>query len=131
MPGTFKIDTAGTFATAILMASAAKAEFGQPGQQAVSASGERKWQTDLAVTFHANQPGMRPVSEVISVTITGPPTDPAAGIPVGALVELDDFRVGWTAPESRENGRVRGGRPWYSAAGIRQAHQRGSKGEAA
>ena len=71
MPGgTYVIDTRQTFQTAILMGSAPKTKFGTT-EQDVSQLGEKKWAVEAAVTHHA-QAGMRPVSEVISITITGP-----------------------------------------------------------
>ncbi len=128
MPGTFTIDTPRTFATMILMGSAPKLKFGGT-EQDVSANGERKWQVEAAITFHP-QPGMRPVSEVINVTVTGPPSDPAAGIAHGSAVELADFRVGFSAPEHGEGTRIRGGRPWYQASAVRPLNGRpGPKGE--
>ena len=65
---------------------------------------------------------MRPVSEVIEVTLTGGDSNPAASIPPGTPVEFGNFRVGVSAPEMRDNGRgprVSGGRAWYSAQGVR------------
>lgn len=127
MPGTFTIDTPRTFTTMILMGSAPKLKFGST-EQDVSANGERKWQLEAAVTFHA-QPGMKPVSEVLPVTVTGPPTDPAAGIPPGSQVELADFRVGFSPPEHGEGTRIRGGRPWYQASGVRPLNGRPGPGK--
>jgi hypothetical protein len=115
--GTYAIDTGQTFSTVILMGSAPRLKFGTT-EQDVSANGEKKWELQTAVTFHA-QHGMRPVSEVITVVVTGPPADPAAQIPPGSQVELAGFRVGISTPEHRENGRIMGGRPWYQASGVR------------
>src|SRR5580692_13172258 len=78
MPGTLTIDTAATFQAVLLMASGPKLKFGSTKQD-ISARGERKWDVQAAVTFHA-EPGMKPVSEVIAVTVTGPGTDPCAGL---------------------------------------------------
>jgi hypothetical protein len=52
------------------MASGPKLEFGST-EQDVSARGERKWDVQAAVTYHA-EPGLKPVSEVIAVRVTGP-----------------------------------------------------------
>jgi hypothetical protein len=120
--GTYAIDTRSTFSTVILMGSGPRLKFGT-GEQDVSASGEKKWELQTAVTFHP-QHGMRPVSDVITVVITGPPADPAAQIPPGSQVELDGFRVGISAPEHRENGRIMGGRPWYQASAVRAVNGR-------
>ena len=70
MPGTLTIDTTATFQAVLLMASGPKLKFGST-EQDISARGERKWDVQAAVTYHA-EPGMKPVSEVIAVTVTGP-----------------------------------------------------------
>jgi hypothetical protein len=131
MPGTLTIDTAATFQAVLLMASGPKLKFGST-EQDISARGERKWDVQAAVTFHA-EPGMKPVSEVIAVTVTGPATDPCAGLASGTAIVFDRLRVGFSVPEARENGRgIRGGRPWYQAGDVHQAHPaRPAKTEAA
>ena len=113
------------------MASVPKLKFGST-EQDISARGERKWDVQAAITFYA-EPGMKPVSEVIAVTVTGPATDPCAGLPSGTTIVFDRLRVGFSVPEVRENGRgIRGGRPWYQAADVHQAHQsRPAKADAA
>ena len=121
--GTYAVDTNRTFSTVILMGSGPRLKFGTQEQE-VSANGERKWSIESAVTFHPTSPNMRPVSEVISVVVTGPPSDPAASIPPGSAIELDGFRVGISPPEQRDNGRIAGGRPWYQASGIRPVNGR-------
>ena len=119
MPGTLTIDTAATFQAVLLMASGAKLKFGST-EQDISARGERKWEVQAAVTYHA-EPGLKAVSEVIAVTVTGPAADPCASIPPGTAIIFDKMRVGFSPPEARENGRgIRGGRPWYQAADVRQ-----------
>ena len=115
MPGTFIIDTGRTFTVARLMASAPKLRF-QSTEQDVTADGELKWEVQVALTWRVN-PGKRPVAEIVSVTIPGG-SDPAAGIPDGSPIELDEFRVGISSPERTDKG-VRGGRPWYQATAVR------------
>ena len=78
MAGTLAIDTSATFQAVLLMASGPKLKFGST-EQDISARGERKWDVQAAVTYHA-EPGMKPVSEVIAVTVTGPATDPCATV---------------------------------------------------
>jgi hypothetical protein len=131
MPGTLTIDTTATFQALLLMASGPKLKFGST-EQDISARGERKWDVQAAVTFHA-EPGMKPVSEVIAVTVTGPATDPCAGLASGTAIVFDRLRVGFSVPEARENGRgIRGGRPWYQAGDVHAAHTgRPAKTEAA
>ncbi len=121
MPGTLTIDTAATFQAVLLMASGPKLKFGST-EQDISARGERKWDVQAAVTYHA-EPGLKPISEVIGVTVTGPANDPCASIAPGTPIVFDKMRVGFSPPEARENGRgIRGGRPWYQAADVHQAH---------
>ena len=104
---------------------------GQPGAGLKFAAEDRgadgRADVQAAVTHHA-EPGMKPVSEVIAVTVTvtGPGTDPCAAIPPGTPIVFDRMRVGFSVPEARENGRgIRGGRPWYQAADVHQAQQAG------
>jgi hypothetical protein len=121
MPGTLTIDTGATFQAVLLMASGPKLKFGST-EQDISARGEHKWDVQAAVTYHA-EPGMKPVSEVIGITVTGPSADPCASIPPGTPIVFDKMRVGFSPPEARENGRgIRGGRPWYQATDVHQAH---------
>jgi hypothetical protein len=129
MPGTLTIDIPATFQAVLLMASGPKLKFGST-EQDISARGERKWDVQAAVTFHA-EPGMKPVSEVIAVTVTGPGADPCASIPPGSPIVFDKMRVGFSVPEARENGKgIRGGRPWYQAANVHQAQpQRPAKSD--
>lgn len=124
MPGTYTVDTSSTFTAALLMASAPKMKFGTT-EQDITANGERKWEVQAAVTF-TSEPGMRPVSEVITVTVAGG-TDPAAQIPPGSPIAFERFRVGFSAPERGQNDRIRGGKPWYQAAGVRSVQHRAAK----
>jgi hypothetical protein len=122
MPGTLTIDAAKTFQAAVFMGSAPKNKFGTD-QQDITATGERKWEVSVAVTYFAEH-GMRPVNEVITLTVLG--ADPGASIQQGSAVEFDRLRVGFSTPELRGE-RVRGGKPWYQADGIRQSHHRAVK----
>ena len=117
MPGTFVVQADRTFATMLLMASAPKMKF-QTTEQDVSAAGERKWEIQVAAAWYPVY-DMRPVSEVISVTLTGG-TDPAGDITPGSPVEFDTLRVGISPVERTDRG-VRGGKAYYQASGIRVA----------
>ena len=87
MPGTLTIDTNATFQAVLLMASGPKLKFGST-EQDISARGERKWDVQAAVTYHA-EPGMKPVSEVIAVTVTGPPPTRAPRSRPGTPIVFD------------------------------------------
>jgi hypothetical protein len=122
---TLVVDAGATFATVLLMSAAPKEKFQQPGVQDVAADGTPKWVAQLAVTYNAEN-GMAPASEVLNVSITshGNPVD---GIAPGSPVTPDVLRVGWNAPEKRDNGSIRGGRPWYSATGLRSSLMAGAR----
>jgi hypothetical protein len=117
MPGTFVVQADRTFSTMLLMASAPKMKF-QTTEQDVSAAGERKWEIQVAAAWFPEY-DMRPVSEVISVTLLGG-TDPAGDITPGSPVEFDTLRVGISPVERTDRG-VRGGKAYYQASGIRVA----------
>jgi hypothetical protein len=128
MPGTFVVSANETFAILLLMASGPKLEFGTDSQ-AVSKTGEKKWDLQIAATWRPEN-GMRPVSEVINVSITGPAADPAGSLTAGTAIELESFRVGVSSPEMRDVGRgprVSGGKAWYQASGVRAAHSVGQR----
>jgi hypothetical protein len=127
--GTYMLDPARTFSTVILMGSGPRKKFGTEEQE-ISAAGEKKWSLECAVTHYPPAPGARAVSEVITVGITGPPSDPAAAIPPGSVVELVDLRLGVMAPEVRDTGRLAGGRPFFQATSVRPVNGRpAGKGE--
>lgn len=117
MPGTFIVDPA-TFASAIMMATAPKLVF-QSDQQDVTRAGERKWTAQVAVSYAPDSGGMTSPAEVLSVSVAG--EDPGITCPPGTAVQFDQLRAGLNPPEKRDNGTIRGGRLWYSAAGIRPA----------
>jgi hypothetical protein len=122
---TLVVDANATFATVLLMSAAPKEKFQQPGQQDVSADGTPKWVAQLAVTYNAEN-GMAPASEVLNVSIASH-GNPADSIAAGSPVMPDGLRVGWNAPEKRDNGSIRGGRPWYSATGLRSSLMAGAR----
>ena len=121
MPGTITIDTRQTFsASPIAMTAGPKMKFGTD-QQEVNRDGERKWTVQAAVSYFAEN-GIRPVSEVIDVTVTGG-NDPALTIQPGTPVEFERLRCGISAPEkSEETGRIRGGKLYFMATAVRVAN---------
>jgi hypothetical protein len=132
MPGTLLVDPS-TFQSAIVMAVAPKEVFGQPGVQDKNSAGVLKWQAAVAVSYVPDPAGgMTAQSEVLQITITSN-TDPGANCPLGTQVTLDQLRVGLSPPEKRDNGSIRGGRLWFSAAGLRPTATtyRSSKSDAA
>jgi hypothetical protein len=122
MPGTVHVDIRATFQTILLMSIAEKLKFGTDVPE-VSASGEAKYTAELAVTYRAEN-GMKPVSEVISATLTGGDRNAIMSIPPGSLVEVTALRCGVSAPEQRPDGRgVRGGRLYWMLGSIRPVGQ--------
>jgi hypothetical protein len=103
MAGTYVIDGATTFDLVLFLSSAPKGEFKDgrsTGAQAVSANGEKKWEASVVCTFKRDAGAVaqnrRAQSDMLRLTITGPPTDPAAGITPGSPVEVAGLKLGHT-----------------------------------
>lgn len=117
MPGTMYIDQSATFAgPPIALMAAVKTKFGSDEPE-ISKQGERKYVIQAAVTYRPEY-GMAPQSEVLQVTITGGP-DLTTTIQPGMPVEFDGLRCGFSAAEVRPDGRVRGGKPYFAASGVK------------
>jgi hypothetical protein len=114
--GTCTIDTARTFAALVAMGSGPRTKFGS-AEQDTTDDGRLKWTVNVAATWLA-EPGRRPVSDVIDITVIAP-TDPASSLTVPCAVEIEGLRMGVSAPQARDGGRVSGGRPWWTADAIR------------
>ncbi len=122
MPGTVHVDIRATFQTILLMSIGEKLKFGTDIPE-VSANGEAKYSAELAVTYRP-EGTMKPVSEVISATITGGDRNAILSIQPGSLVEVAGLRCGVSAPEQRPDGRgVRGGRLYWMCGSIRPVGQ--------
>jgi hypothetical protein len=116
MPGMITVSQEETFQTPPLcMSVGPRNKFGTD-QQDITRNGERKWSCQVAVSYFPDY-GMRAVAEVIEVGLTG--EDPGLKIQPGQPVQFDRLRVGATAPEKTEEGRVRGGRLYWQADGVR------------
>jgi hypothetical protein len=115
---TFAINPAHTFSTAIIMGTSPKTEYGSDVQSRTD-TGLPRWECQVAVTF-ISPPGARVQSDVLSVTVAAE-QDPALRVAPGSLVELVDLRLGVSAPEARDGGRIRGGKPWFQAGDLRPA----------
>lgn len=126
MAGTFVIDQQASFTMCLLMSAGPKADFDNPAVQATDVNGVPKWEIQAAVSFTA-EPGRKPVSEVINVGITAP-GNPAEHVQPGPI-QFDGLRVGTTPPEVKGNGRVAGGRFWYTAQGVRSSVPARAKSE--
>jgi hypothetical protein len=116
MPGMITVSQQETFSTPPLVMSAGpRLKFGTD-QQDITRNGERKWSVQVAVSYFPDF-GMRAVAEVIEIGLTG--EDPSLTIQPGMPVQFDRLRVGATAPEATAEGRVRGGRLYWQADGVR------------
>jgi hypothetical protein len=115
MPGAFTIDTGRTFALLMLMSTSPKTKFGTSDPD-TAADGRAKWSAQVAATWLA-EPGRRPVSEVLDITIVSD-RDPGDGITPGSPVHVEGLRVGVSTPERTDRG-VRGGKAWYQAEALR------------
>ena len=114
MAGMITVSQQETFSTPPLVMSAGpKLKFGSD-QQDITRNGERKWSVQVAVTYFADY-GMRAQAEVIEVGLVGEAPDVRPGMPV----QFDRLRAGVSAPEKTDEGRVRGGRLYWSADGVR------------
>jgi hypothetical protein len=129
MAGSLVVDQAATWQTCILMGAAPRMKFGTVDTQDSNADGVPKWDIQAAVTYRPTFDGQRLQSEVLSVTVTSI-NDPADGIPVPSAVVFEQLRVGSMPPElNRETDRIRGGRLFYTAQGVRVAVPARSRGE--
>lgn len=126
MAGTFVIDQAASFTMCLLMSAGPKMDFDNASVQATDVNGVPKWEVQAAVSFTA-EPGRKAISEVINVGIVSP-TNPAEHVQPGPI-QFDSLRVGTTAPEQKGNGRISGGRFWYTAQGVRSAVPARAKSE--
>lgn len=114
MAGMITVDQQSTFATPpLVMSVGPRLKFGTDVQD-VTRDGEKKWSCQVAVTYFADY-GMRAQAEVIEVGLIGevPTVQP------GQPVQFDRLRCGVSAPEKTDQGRVRGGRLYWSADGVR------------
>jgi hypothetical protein len=110
------VDTASTFSVLIFMGSEPKADF-NTGEHQRNAAGLLKWGVTVAAqTIPAN--GQRSSAETLSVTIAAD-SDPGAGLAPGTPVVLEDLRAGVMDPEQRGEGKIRGGRMFFQASGVR------------
>jgi hypothetical protein len=78
----------------------------------------RKWTVTVAATKPATYDPTRQENDVLAVTVTSV-DDPADGLVMGTPVTFTDFSVGVMAPEAGEGGKIRGGRLFWSANGVR------------
>jgi hypothetical protein len=115
MPGMITVSQQETFSTPPLVMSAGpKLKFGTDTQD-VTRNGERKWSVQVAVSYFADY-GMRAQAEVIEVGLVG---GKAPEVEPGMPVQFDRLRCGVSAPEKTDEGRVRGGRLYWSADAVR------------
>jgi hypothetical protein len=102
------------------------------GVQYTSKDGsERKWTAQVVASLPSRWDAGRSDSDVLSVTVTCS-DDPTGLVHEGDPVEFKDLTVSAMPPEMGDTGRIRGGKPFYQANGIRSkvpaAHRAKSDG---
>lgn len=106
------------FTALLFMACEPKLDRETGSQHTTKDGSSRKWTVVVAATKPASYDRDRLESDTLSVTVTSV-DDPAEGLPMGVPVTLTDFSVGVMAPEAGEGGKIRGGRLFWSATGVR------------
>ena len=91
----------------------------ETGVQFTSKDGtERKWTVQVVASLPSRWDAGRTESEVLPVTVTCA-DDPTARVSEGDQVVFDGLTVGVMPPEAGEGGRIRGGRLFWQASGVR------------
>lgn len=91
----------------------------ETGAQYTSRDGaERKWTVQVAVSLPSRFDASRTDSEVLSVTVTCA-DDPRDYLQEGDPVVFENFTVGVMPPEKGEGDRIRGGKLFWQASGVR------------
>ena len=78
---------------------------------------EKKWTVSVVASMPSRFDPARTDSEVLAVTVTT--AADLSGISEGELVTFDGLAVGVMPPEKGENDRIRGGKLFWYAAGVR------------
>jgi hypothetical protein len=89
------------------------------GVQFTSKDGsERKWTVQVVASLPSRFDITRTDSEVLAVTVTCA-DDPRDYVHEGDQVLFDGFTVGVMPPETTDAGRIRGGKLFWQASGVR------------
>lgn len=100
----------------------------ETGAQSTTKDGsELKWSVQVVVSMPSRFDSTRTDSEVLTVTVTSA-ADPRDQVTEGDQVFFDGLTVGVMAPEAGEGGRIRGGKLFWSASGVRSRSAAGVKG---
>jgi hypothetical protein len=99
----------------------------ETGVQLTSKDGtERKWTVQVVASTPSRFDANRTDNEVLTVTVTCA-DDPAGKVAEGDQVEFANWTVGVMDPELNTAGRIRGGRLFDQATGIRTRVPAGGK----
>lgn len=91
----------------------------ETGVQYTSKDGlQRKWTVQVVASMPSRWEAGRTDSEVLSVTVTCT-DDPAMLAAEGDLLDFENLTVGVMSPEAGEGGRIRGGKLFWQASGVR------------
>jgi hypothetical protein len=89
------------------------------GVQFTSKDGaEKKWTVQVVAQLPSRWDSGRTESEVLAVTVTCA-EDPTVQVEEGDKVSFDNLTVGVMAPERGEGDRIRGGKLFFGATGVR------------
>jgi hypothetical protein len=117
----FIVDTQATFASAISMGVIPREVFGQPGVQEKTSAGVPRWTAGIAVSYNPDPgTGMTPPAEVLNITINAA-EDPGLACPPGTAVTFEILRGDVSAPQAKPNGRVSGGKLYWSVLHLAPA----------
>jgi hypothetical protein len=97
----------------------------ETGVQHTSKDGDqRKWTVQVVASLPSRWEEGRTESEVLPVTVTCK-EDPTSHIAEGDQVQFANLTVGVMPPEHGDGGRIRGGKLFWQASGVRVAHAGG------
>lgn len=108
------------FTGIMFMGSEAKLDRDTGNQHTTKDGSSRKWVVRVAASKPTTWDPSQTESDVLQVTVTSN-EDPGSGLVMGIPVTFTDFAVGVMAPESGDNGKIRGGRLFWSASGVQRA----------
>jgi hypothetical protein len=97
------------------------------GQQVTTKDGlQRKWTVQCVASMPSRWEAGRNDSDVLQVTVTCA-DDPTMLVAEGDLLVFEGLTAGVMSPEAGDNGRIRGGKLFWSASGVRSRVPAGGK----
>lgn len=106
------------FTRLMLVEIAPKADRETGIQYTTKDGSEKKWTVQVVASVPSRWEAGRTDSDVLSVTVTCA-NDPTEYVTEGDMVLFDGLTVGVMPPEAGDNGRIRGGKLFWQATGVR------------